>query len=91
MQILAGAPKRLKWQDGEFIVAADGDWVIKSLNYFEYQDVLPMVGVEFMIGTISRGLVEVPVGATVAEFIASPLPQFVHPLSSAIWDHTRGN
>jgi hypothetical protein len=91
MQILAGAQKRLKWQDGEFVAAADGDWVIKSLNYFEYQELHPLTGAEFLMGAITRGLVAVPEGATVAEFIAAPLPPFVHPLAAAVMEHTRGN
>jgi hypothetical protein len=90
MQILAGTVQRLTFADGEFKPDPNGVWAVKSLNYWETQEVLPMAGAEFIRGTLQRGLVEVP-GETVEAFIATPLPEYVHPLNAAIWAHTRGN
>ena len=90
MQILAGTEQRLTFQDGAFEVSSDGDWVIKSLNYFQNQELVGSKGVDHVIGTLRYGLVTAP-GATVDEFLASPLPHLVHPLYQAIWAHTLGN
>lgn len=90
MQILAATQQRLTFTDGAFTQDDSGEWTIKSLNYFENQELIGLESTQHVIETLRRGVVAVP-GATVAEFLAQPLPHLVHPLYQAVWAHTLGN
>lgn len=90
MQILAGSEQRLKWTGTDFEPDAAGDWVIRSLNYWQIQELLDIDGVAHMRRVLELGLVGVP-DSTVEAFIASPVAMLIHPLVKAITAHSRGN
>ena len=91
MQILAGTQKRLNFNGSDFDQSDAGEWVIASLNFVQFQELRLLEGDAHIFGSIERAVVSLPGGVSVAEFVANPLPQFIHPLYQAIWAHTLGN
>jgi len=91
MQILAGTQKRLEFNGTEFVQSDKGDWLIASLNFVQFQELRLLEGDQHIFGSILRAVVSLPGDVPVADFVANPLPQFIHPLYQAIWAHTLGN
>lgn len=89
--VLAHQPQNLSFVDGKFVESESGNWQIKSLDYWESQEILAMDdSVKSVRRTLELGLLKAP-GVSAEEFLASPAAQYVHPLYQAIWVHTRGN
>ena len=92
MQILAGSEQRLKWTGTEFEPTADGDWVIRSLNYWQAQQCIRCGDdVAQIEATLKAGLVSVPGCDDTAAWIAAAPVAYPLPLFQAIWAHSRGN
>lgn len=92
MNILAGSEQRLRWTGTDFEPAADGDWVIRSLNYWQAQECIRAGDDLAQIqATLRAGLVSVPGVESVADWIAAPQMAYPLPLFTAIWAHSRGN